>query len=101
MKCQTLNSKSDNLSFEVLFLFFANFSRLTAVKIQPGSAGQPPAQNLRMSVLLCTHKFRVIFTRTRRVVSKNVTRQEGLTRGGSVFHVNGYRRLTEKDSLLR
>ena len=32
MKYQTLNSKSDNLSFQVLFLFFANFSRLTAVK---------------------------------------------------------------------
>ena len=34
-------------------------------------------------------------------VLKNVTRQEGLTRGGSVFHVNGYRRLTEKDYPLR
>ena len=32
MKFQTSNSKSDNLSFKVFFLFFANFSRLTAVK---------------------------------------------------------------------
>ena len=29
-------------------------------------------------------------------VSKRVTRQEGLTRVGSVFHVNAYRRLTEE-----
>ena len=27
-----MNSKTDNLSFEVFFLFFANFSRLTTVK---------------------------------------------------------------------
>ena len=32
VKYQTLNSESDNLSFEVFFLFFANFSRLTAVR---------------------------------------------------------------------
>ena len=32
VKYQTLNSKSDNLCFEVVFLFFLNFSRLTAVK---------------------------------------------------------------------
>ena len=31
-KYQILNSKSDNLSFAVIFLFFANFSPLTAVK---------------------------------------------------------------------
>ena len=29
-------------------------------------------------------------------VSKRGTRQEGLTRVGSVFHVNAYRRLTEE-----
>ena len=32
VKYQTLNRKSDNLSFKVFFLFFANFSLLTAVK---------------------------------------------------------------------
>ena len=31
--CQTLNCENDNLSFEVLFLAFANFHRFTAVKI--------------------------------------------------------------------
>ena len=35
VKYQTLNSKSDNLSFEVFFLFFANLSRLTAVDYKP------------------------------------------------------------------
>ena len=29
-------------------------------------------------------------------VSKRVTRQEGLSRGGSVFHGNAYRRLIEE-----
>ena len=36
VKYRTLNSKSDNLSFGVFFLIFANFTRLTAVKRQGG-----------------------------------------------------------------
>ena len=31
----TLNSKIGNLSFEVVFLFLANFSRLSAAKVSP------------------------------------------------------------------
>ena len=41
VKYQTLNSKSDNLSFEVFFLFFANFSCLTAVKASTLTTAPP------------------------------------------------------------
>ena len=40
MKYQTLNIKSDNLSFEAFFLFFANFSHLT--KVNPKPTRVPP-----------------------------------------------------------
>ena len=33
VKYQTLNSKNDNLSFEVFFLIFANFFCLTSVNV--------------------------------------------------------------------